>query len=242
MENLTHVQNILTKKKIDKARSFASYDAKINVIGSYDQPTMALMSALQNASSYFNKELFNNSLSPVILTLNRNARSWRYYMPLAWSNESGDNIPEINISPSILQLPPDEVMGTLVHEMAHHFHELFGTPGQGGYHNKEFSRIMFAVGLMTSATGRPGGKPMGRSMSHYIIEGGRFEEALKSMPKEYLLPFKSFPLRKKLRHVSANKNKLKYQCESCNAAAWGKPNLNIRCEDCNITMSLIIKF
>ncbi len=212
---------------------FASYDAKVRIIGVYDEGTLKLFGALQNSYNYLKKTLFNNILPPVILTLNRNSRSFGYYMPDAWSNESQSTIPEININPIILQLPPIGMMSTLVHEMCHHYHQINGTLGQQGYHNREFAKIMLSIGLVCSDTGKRGGMQTGRRMSHYILEGGRFQTAFYEMPEEYILPFKSYRITRPSSIPTVNRDKIKYQCTECHLTVWGKPNLNIVCGNCN---------
>lgn len=220
---------------------FASYDANRGVWNSFDDNTLILFGALQNAYNYFKKELFNDKLPPVILTLNRKVRSMGYYMPYAWLDKSESIVPEININPDILQLPAIEVMQTLVHEMCHHFQQFFGKPGKKGYHNKEFSRIMFSKGLMCSNTGMPGGKVTGRKMADYVIEGGSFDLRFIEMPKEFQLPFTSVekvlvnPVSEDLLQNESVKrrNKTKYSCSKCNANVWGKPDMNIYCGNCN---------
>jgi hypothetical protein len=121
-------------------------------------------------------------------------------------------------------------MSTLVHEMVHLKQEEFGTPGRSGYHNEEWADEMEAIGLMPSHTGKPGGRRTGRQMSHYVIERGPFQQALKAMPEEYLLPWQSgtIPCVRK-----SNKNKVVYICPgSCGTRVWGRPHLDLICGAC----------
>ena len=218
----------------------ASYDAIGNTAGTFDDSTIILFSALQNCYNYFKQELFNNCLPPVILTLNRKVRCMGYYMPYAWLNKSKDIVPEININPGILELPVVEVMQTLTHEMCHHFQQFFGKSGAKGYHNIEFSRIMFSKGLMCSSTGMPGGKVTGRKMSEYVLEGGLFSIKFSEMPEEFRLPFTSTeklfflpaPEDPSLNAELKSRNKTKYSCPACDTNVWGKPDLNILCGTC----------
>lgn len=219
-----------------------SYDPILKVVGEYDGTTLKLFSALEHAYNYFKEALFRNNLSPVVLTLNRKARSMGYYKPNAWLNERNEGVPEININPSILYLPGVEVAATLVHELVHHFQFLHGHPGRRGYHNKEFSRLMCSIGLMCSDTGKPGGKVTGSAMAEYPVEGGLFLEAFNKMPKEYLLPFKPYeqvliafdaPSSEQATSVQTKiRNKVKYSCPRCHANAWAKPNAKLLCGVC----------
>ena len=89
------------------------------------------------------------------------------------------------------------------------------------------------IGLMCSDTGQPGGKQTGERMSFYVIPGGRFEQAVNAMPHELALPLRSFPRQQKRSRKSPGSGKIKYQCVHCGIAAWGKPNLGLRCEACD---------
>ena len=112
---------------------------------------------------------------------------------------------------------------------------------------------MIEVGLIPSDTGQPGGKQTGQQMTHYIEKDGRYENAFKSMPEKYTLPFTSLEgdimrsllsggagsskgdegkgRKKSLRPRS--RNKTKYSCPECKVNLWGRPNLKIRCESCD---------
>ena len=216
----------------DCTSEFVSYETKTKIEGSFDEPTLKLFGALLNAYNYFKKILFINRLSPVVLTLNRNTKSAGYYMPSAWVVESQIILPEININPAMLQLEPQIVASILVHEACHHLQYMYGKPSRGGYHNKQFAKLMAYMGLMCSDTCMPGGKTTGQRMGHYIINGGLFEQAFQAMPREYLIPFTSYNGPKKLRHSPRSKNKIKYECPVCDTALWGKPNQNVGCLNC----------
>lgn len=225
------------------AKGFVSYDTRLKVVGVYDDVALLQFGALQNCAQYFNKVLFNNSLSSVLFTLSRRSRAMGHYKSHGWvgKNKVSDAIPEININPAILHLPESEVMQTLVHELCHHAQQLYGHPGRRGYHNREFSKIMFSVGLMCSSTGMPGGKITGRAMADYAVEGGVFLQAFNYMPKEFLLPFKLFEqefITTTLADAStgdkvlADKNKTKYSCLTCRVNLWGKPDISVICGKC----------
>jgi len=61
--------------------------------------------------------------------------------------------------------------------MAHLQQHHFGKPSRVSYHNKEWARMMRAIGLIPSDTGQPGGREVGQKVSHYIEEGGAFARA-----------------------------------------------------------------
>jgi Ran GTPase-activating protein (RanGAP) involved in mRNA processing and transport len=104
-------------------------------------------------------------------------------------------------------------------------------------------------------TGQPGGRKTGQNMTHYIIESGRYEQAFTAMPAEFILPFTSLEgdlVKLQLSgsgvkcHLGGTESaktgvatgkktreKTKYTCFSCGTNAWGKPDLNLLCGDCN---------
>jgi hypothetical protein len=224
--------------------NFVEYETKYKIEGNYDDTTLKLIIPYNNAHNFFKKYLFGDLLSGVVLALNRKTRSAGYYRPSGYLIEDSIIVPEININPKMLFLSPEEVMSILVHEQCHHFQYLHGNPGRGKYHNREFARLMEYIGLMCSATGLPGGKKTGESMSHYIIPGGRFEQACSAMPEEYMIPFKTLydsallqdRTNGKISESTYDKNKIKFMCPKCYCAAWGKPTLHISCNNCNNTM------
>ncbi|WP_366142237.1 SprT-like domain-containing protein [uncultured Tateyamaria sp.] len=67
-------------------------------------------------------------------------------------------------------------LSTMAHEMVHLWQFHHGKPSRRGYHNKEWALKMEGIGLIPSDTGRVGGKKVGQSMDHYILENGPFSE------------------------------------------------------------------
>jgi len=216
-----------------------SYETIDEYLGS-EEPTLELFSALIRIYRYFKRELFDNQLPKVIFVHNRSIRAMGYFMPSIWiRTASKELMPEININPSILQLPKIEVCQTLTHEMTHHFQQFYGRPGKRGYHNVEFSRFMHARGLMCSSTGKAGGKVTGRQMSDYIIPGGPFEIAFNNMPDELQFPFMSKDVISEqptsemitASNEASRKLKVKYSCPVCGSNVWGQSGKRITCED-----------
>lgn len=134
----------------------------------------------------------------------------------------------------------------------------FGNPSRNGYHNKEWAAKMEEVGLMPSETGEPGGKKTGQRMTHYVIPEGNYEKAFQKMPETYTLPFTSLEgdiMRSLLTGISGidrkstsvkkaklrpkSRSKTKYSCPNCEINVWGKPNLNIRCGDCDESLTVV---
>jgi hypothetical protein len=91
------------------------------------------------------------------------------------SHDESDIADEIGLDPRYWGPPCIDIgnLSTLVHEMTHLWQHHYGRPSYGDYHNREFARKMFEVGLITSKSGAKGGKSTGSGMSHHIKPCGR---------------------------------------------------------------------
>lgn len=128
-----------------------------------------------------------------------------------------------------------DILSTLVHEQVHLWQAHFGKPSRSGYHNAEWANKMVTIGLIPSDTGRPGGRA---KMSHYTDENGRFSQYCQELlGKGYVIPYVELWVESKA-GKSKSKNKTKFVCGSCGAAAWGKPDLRIICAECEQEMKV----
>jgi hypothetical protein len=86
----------------------------------------------------------------------------------------------------------EDVLSTLVHEMAHLWQHHYGKPSRPGYHNAQWANRMRTLGLIPSSTNQPGGKETGQKMGHYIAEHGAFATAVAALLADgYALPTSS---------------------------------------------------
>lgn len=139
-------------------------------------PTIDAYSEINQAFDHFNKHLFGGELPKCLITFQREKNTMGYLSSKRFVNKHGDKVDELAMNPSYFGITPlQETMKTLVHEMCHLWQVHFGKPSRSGYHNSEYAKKMEEVGLMTSDTGRPGGKAVGQRMSDYVIEGGKFQ-------------------------------------------------------------------
>lgn len=209
-------------------------------------PTQDQFENYQGLYNYFNQSLFGGKLPPIILNFSRKANTAGFFAPERWISADGrEKTHEISINPSYMaNVPFIEVCQTLVHEQAHLWQLMEGKPSRTGYHNKEWSKKMEAIGLMPSSTGKEGGKKVGQKMSDYVISGGLFEKAFTALPESLSLPWVS---NEKTQIVEAGeategeaiekpkKSKVKYSCPNCNTNVWGKPGLKILyCKPCEM--------
>ena len=146
-------------------------------------PTQQTYDELQQAFDHFNETLFlpifGHLLPHCIITLQRERRSLGYYLDERFVNRGeGAVVDEIAMNPSYFSIRPIEhTLSTLTHEMCHQYQRHFGNPGRRGYHNLEWSEMMGRLGLISSSTGRPGGRRVGERMSHYAAPDGPFEQS-----------------------------------------------------------------
>lgn len=224
------------------------------------KPTTQQFKKFQELFDYFNEELFEGELPPVILNFSRKANTAGFFAPNRWKSLNGDNSHEISLNPISLSQSKDYVIQTLVHEMCHLWQEENGSPGSKGYHNKEWVEKMESVGLIPSDTEEPGGKQVGFKMGDYLEEGGRLEHLIEALDENIWLPFKAIEFQSleeledlleeakeaedeeaveqieqiiKEAETKLKKQKMKYECPNCNNKIWGKPNMSVICGDCN---------
>ena len=216
-------------------------------------PTEEQYLALNKAYKYFNRKLFKGKLPGCLLNFSRKKNTHGFLAPERWRRvgETEHSVHEISLTPTTLYREPIEVFSTLVHEMVHLWQWEFANPSRSGYHNREWADKMIEVGLIPSNTGEKGGKQTGQQMTHYIEKNGKYEKAFVSMSKSFILPFTSLEgdiMRSLLaggagranvdgekrfkKPVPPSRNKTKYSCPSCKVNVWGKPDLKIKCEDC----------
>lgn len=141
-------------------------------------PTSEVYTELDVAFDFFNTELFSGKLNHCLITLQREKRTFGYFSKARFvrSHDEHEFTDEIALNPGYFAVRHiEETLATLVHEMAHMYQLYFGTPGRRGYHNKEWSGIMMELGLFPTNNGLPTGMQTGESVSHVIIEGGKFD-------------------------------------------------------------------
>lgn len=141
---------------------------------------------LQRAYDFFNDRLFAGMLPPCLITLNRSKDTLGYFSPRRFVRRDGQVTHEIAMNPAYFAVRPiKDTLSTLVHEQVHLWQAAFGTPSRPGYHNREWSNMMEAVGLMPSTTGAPGGARVGDQMDHYVMPDRMFDRATTALLTEH---------------------------------------------------------
>ncbi|MDJ0683502.1 MAG: SprT-like domain-containing protein [Alphaproteobacteria bacterium] len=212
-------------------------------------PTPEIYDTLQRAYEYFNARLFDNRLPDCVITLRRHGRCFGYFAGDRFGADLGELCDEIALNPRHFQdRSLAATLATLVHEMVHLWQHHYGKPGRGSYHNRQWADRMKALGLQPSHTGEPGGKETGDTMSHYILPGGAFENAMRQLEQ------RRFALRWSERPVAAEAKtpkapggaeeedgdksgaRQKFTCPSCSLNAWAKHSARLLCGEHKIPM------
>jgi SprT-like family len=202
--------------------------------------TITEYSGFQHAYDFFNAELFAGHLPALLVTLQRAKGSRGYFSADRFLARAGTDrectAHELALNPDTFDGRSDEeILSTLVHEMAHAWQQWFGTPSRTAYHNREWAAKMEELGLMPSNTGTPGGKRTGQKMTHYIIPGGPYARAYVKLKQHgYHLGWQS---RRVDPQASAKRaSKTKFTCGDCGQNAWAKADAVIICGSCECPM------
>jgi predicted SprT family Zn-dependent metalloprotease len=202
-------------------------------------PTKITYSGFIEAYDYFNEHLFDNRLPRCLITMQRKHGAHGYFSNKRFGTRDATEITdEIALNPShFKQRNTEKILSTLVHEMCHLEQYHFGHPSRGGYHNREWVEFMRRIGLIASATGNEGGKQTGQRMTHYIEPAGPFERACRELIERghevRYIEMSDPAIRKK-----KAESKCKYTCDQCNQNAWGRPDLRLRCDHCDLPMRI----
>jgi hypothetical protein len=192
---------------------------------------------LQTAFDHFSAALFGGALPDAFITYQRKANSMGYFSPDRFAFRAGKSSKhELALNPDgFINQTDEQICQTLVHEMVHGWQHVHGQPSKRGYHNKQWAAKMKAIGLQPSSTGMVGGRETGQRMSDYIIPGGAFTLAFAKLAATgWKLNLQSAP---RVGGTKAPSSKTKFTCPACEQNAWGKPDLAIKCEPCDIVMS-----
>jgi len=200
-------------------------------------PTEETYKPLTAAYDFLNKELFDSKLPTCLITMQRKGKAKGYFHAESFETRKKQDIKihEIALNPTYFKdRTDDNIFSTLLHEMVHLWQEENGSAPRINYHNREWSNKMQEFGLMPSNTGQEGGRKTGRSMSHYILQGGKFDALIKKFIENNAILYQDRPVLKIT--VSKKKNKIKYICQKCLLKAWGKANMKLVCGTDNVEL------
>jgi ribosomal protein S27AE len=202
---------------------------------------------LDRAYDFFNTTLFGGVLPGALLTLHDHPRAKGYFRRKAFAHRTDAEAytDEICLCPGTHVGRSDhDILSTLVHEMCHLHQFHFGTPPRRCYHDREWADKMIEIGLMPSATGEPGGKQTGQSMTHYVIEGGAFDIACRELLATGWHLQWEYPAReiataggtKVAGGESQKSTRRRFICPQCKLTAQAKPTARLVCGECQVEM------
>jgi predicted SprT family Zn-dependent metalloprotease len=203
-------------------------------------PTTQTYTSLTTAYDFFNRELFEDSLPPCLITIQRHKGAFGYFSGerFARTTSPKEVTDEIALNPSYFAYRnPIDVLSTLVHEMVHLWQHHYGKPPRKGYHDKQWAVKMREIGLIPSATGELGGKETGQKMTHVIEVNGRFVNSALKLLEEH--PTILYHDRSNDSDTASKKkaaSKTKYTCPGCGLNAWAKPEVSLICGNCKELM------
>jgi predicted SprT family Zn-dependent metalloprotease len=207
---------------------FISYDRNMK-----EPITPTEYRAFQRAYDFFNAELFGGSLPSVLVTLQRHANAKGYFSPERFTGRTADTaVHELALNPDTFTGRTDEeILSTLAHEMAHVWQQTHGKPPTRCYHDREWAAKMKEIGLQPTATGQPGGKETGQSVTHYITRSGSYATAYGKLHAQgFQLHWQSAPQGQQSKAKTASKTK--FTCPECGQNAWAKPDALLLCGSC----------
>jgi hypothetical protein len=190
--------------------------------------------AFQKAYDFFNKELFQNTLPNVLVTLQRKSRYGGYFAANRFKGRTEETTAhELALNPDHFTGASDEhILSILAHEMAHAWQQTHGKPPTRCYHDRQWGAKMKEIGLYPSSTGEPGGKETGQRMAHYIIPSGPYALAFaKLLATGFELHWQSAPPSERAK--KSKESKTKFTCPECGMNLWGKPDAAAFCALCH---------
>lgn len=198
-----------------------------------------LMNQLYEAFDHFNEALFGGFLEPCAISIGRKRGARGVYRPQEFAPKDiqeaiakdSAKLDEILLNPESFDRDEKTVLSTLVHEMVHQWEQHHGHPGKNGYHNRSWANMMKVIGLHPSDTGEPGGREVGRRVSHYIIEGGDFDIVANEFIEQTSFSIEWIVLPKT--RASKSPRKVTYRCECDQPFYANISGRKIRCLDCD---------
>lgn len=183
-----------------------------------DVPTVELANAYTKLFDYFNAELFTKILGqPLphpVLNFSRKKGAAAFFSPGSWKDpQTGHMLDEISLVPEWTNREPEEVLSTLVHEMAHYLDQMNGTACKNGYHGQHWFKIMSRLGIPGRAI-----TPAKIKVTHDIDPEGEFMKAFRRMPGDLMLPFTTSRSRDMVlvkKKETLQGKRAKYQCALC---------------------------
>lgn len=203
----------------------------INIIGD-------ALDELYKAFDILNRDKFDSSLPLPVITMQRLKGNvyGHFTINKVWINKDdteNETYHEINIDPRWFQeRKPDEIIGTLLHEMVHYFNKINNIKDcSGKIHNKKFKEKAESVGLIVEKS-----KSCGYGITSLSNELKKYI-AIEINPIETV--FKYYCKNEGKEQKPKNKRIFNYVCPHCGQTVKGKEFINIKCGNCDIPMKML---
>lgn len=197
-----------------------------------------------------NEDKFDGSLDKPVITIQKAKGGvlGHFTVNKVWQNkndnEGTDNFYEINVNPTYLDRPVNEIVGTILHEMVHYYNKVNGIKDcSGSRHNKKFKQTAEEVGFNVESDKTHGFAftKLSDVLESYITESVKpNEEAFKYFRNEGI--FKKKDNESDDDDGSGNNKKpkrnYKYICPECGQIVKGKHGIKVKCGECDIVMEL----
>lgn len=213
-----------------------------------DKYTVSLYKSLQNAIDYAEEYFFTSkgkkAFPKIVLSLDSSCRRScvaSVVVKYLYDKKIKEILQFMTFNPDYFDRTTEKILSTVVHELCHIYEIAYIHTPRSGYHSKKWEALMLECGLSPIFNNKSR-----TSVTQKIEEDSVFKEFAASFEEsnpDWLTcvrysPNKTgnedgdnsddFPELPK----QPNRNKIKYTCPECDAHVWGKPNLNIRCGDC----------
>lgn len=188
-------------------------------------PTRQTYTDLDRAYDYFNERLFRGEFPRCRVALQRAKKTYGYFSPERFGHlaQQGETVHEIALNFVHFARGAKDVLGTLMHEIAHLWRQQNGKPPRSGYHDRSWAAKMVEVGLIPIDTGHLGGEQVGQKVTYYIEKGGRFEIARDRLCSQGFALNYGNRFRDEATAKKKRASKTKCTCPDCGTNAWGKP-------------------
>lgn len=185
----------------------------------------------------FNDEFFDGELSHPVITIQKSRANNLGHFTLSkiWENvDTKEATYEININPIHLDRPADEIAGTLLHEMIHFFHKVNDIKdATNNVHNKKFKTKAEELGFIVEKSKKYGWghTTLSPELKSYI------DSEIQPRP-ECFMYFMNIPMDEEKEAKTTTKKTFKYTCPKCGMEVKAKPEMNILCGNCGVTLEM----
>lgn len=201
---------------------------------------------LEKMYNIINADKFDGALPTPIITVQSKPGTWGHCtVGKVWKRKDGETY-EMNIAAEVLDRQIEEIIDTMIHEMIHLFCRENGIQevSRGGkYHNKRFKALAEEKGLMCVNAGQYGWNTQGTgndALTEYALEKGWTEMKISRGTWQQI----RIPTTGTAAHGGAEteggkrpSSTRKYVCPKCGMSARATRAVNIKCGDCDETMT-----